>query len=344
MTKSSNNLIIGTKDSGIYLSNDNGNTWNQSNSGLMLNGINCLNITMLFSSNGKVFLGAKQNTTFYDFASLFVSNNNGQTWSPVTTGLGDNFNISSMTDFGQYLILGTKNEFSPAAFNDGVYLSTDSGNSWLFDGLDLPITDVAASGNEYFAISGQSVYSTQNMGNSWSEIMLGSVNYPLSNIERLNNTVIVQTTNNGVYYLNNGNWVPFGAFGILGGLNKSICQKQNGSIFIGTSSYTNANNGNITYVNNGVSKYIGTTLGLMDGAQIESINIYPNPMNSKTTLEITNDLLGLNFTLMDQFGKVLLESKIQELLTEIDLSIYSKGVYYLKLDNPTVGIKKIIKQ
>ena len=55
-----------------------------------------------------------------------------------------------MTDFGQYLILGTKTEFNPATFNDGVFLSTDSGNSWLFDGLDLPITDLAANGNEYY--------------------------------------------------------------------------------------------------------------------------------------------------------------------------------------------------
>jgi photosystem II stability/assembly factor-like uncharacterized protein len=343
MTKSGNNLIIGTKDSGIYISNDNGNTWIQSNTGLVLNGVNCWNITMLYKHNGKVFLGAKQNTNFYDNAALFVSTNNGQSWSPVTTGLGDDFNISSMTAFGNYLILGTKTEFSPPSFADGVYLSTDNGDSWLFDGLDLPITDVASDNNSYYAVSGSSVYSTQNMGNSWDEVQIGGGSFPITNIEKLNSLLVIQTAYNGIMYLNNGNWTQMGGFGILSG-HKAICQKQNGSIFIGASAYTNANNGNITYVDNGVSKYIGGISGLVDSPQPETISIYPNPMNSKTTLEITNDLLGLNYTLIDQFGKVLLESKIQDLFTEIDLSNYSKGVYYLKLDNPSVGIKKIIKQ
>lgn len=334
ISKSGNNLIIGTKDSGIYLSNDNGNTWNQSNSGLMLNGVNCWNITMLFSYNGKVFLGAKQNTTFYDYASLFVSNNNGQTWSPITNGLGNNFNITSMTSFGNYLVLGAKTEFTPPSFPDGVYLSTDNGDTWFFDGLGLPITDVASDNNAYYAISGNSVYSTQNMGNSWDEVVVSDINYPLTNIEKLNSIVVCQRSNSGIYYLNNGNWEFFGGFGILGGVNKTICQKQNGSIFVGSSAYTNANNGNITYVSNGVSKYNGNTLGISyenNQNNFYSISLYPNPTSSEIT--ITSDkFTNEPYTLFDQMGRTVGSGKLSGTNTTISLSTLSKGIYILKVE------------
>lgn len=342
MTKSSNNLIIGTKDSGIYLSNDNGNTWIQSNTGLVLNGVNCWNITMLYSYNGKVFLGAKENTTFYDQASLFVSTNNGQSWSPVTTGLGDNFNISSMTSFGNYLVLGTKTEFNPASFSDGVYLSTDNGDSWLFDGLDLPITDMASDNTSYYAISGTAVYSTQNMGNSWDDFVLGSINYPLTNIEKLNSILICQTSNNGVYYLNNGNWIPFGGNGGIGGPNKAICQKQNGNIFIGNSAYTNANNGNITYVANGVSKYVGAIVG-ENNLEEKNWSCYPNPTTSKVSIELPEIYLGNQLELLDQFGRVVKTIKVSQLNTILDLSDLDNGVYVLSLLNSDFQNLKIIK-
>jgi photosystem II stability/assembly factor-like uncharacterized protein len=344
ITRSGNNVIIGTKDSGIYLSNDNGVTWNQSNSGLTINGNACLNITMLNYSNGKVFLGAKQNTTFYNYASLFVSNNNGQTWNLVTSGLGNNFNISSMTNFGQYLILGTKTEFSPPSFSDGVYLSTNSGNSWLFDGLDLAITDVASNNNTYFAISAYSAYSTQNMGNTWDEDVIGTINYPLTNIEKLNSIVVVQTTNHGIYYLNNGNWEPLGGYGILGGLNKTICQKQNGGIFIGSSAYTNANNGKITHVNNGVSKYIGGSLEVAENEKITTLQISPNPVNfsfSINGIENLNDIQTIFIS--DINGKIVKNLNPQNL--NHDIQDLTPGVYLVEVKTSDFNeTKRIIKQ
>lgn len=341
MTKSGNNLIIGTKDSGIYLSNDNGNTWIQSNTGLVLNGVNCWNITMLYAYNGKVFLGAKENTTFYDNASLFVSTNNGQSWSPVTTGLGDNFNISSMSSFGNYLVLGTKTEFSPASFSDGVYLSTDNGDSWLFDGLDLPITDVASDNNLYYAVSGNSVYSTQNMGNSWDEVQIGGGSLPITNIEKLNSLLVIQTAYNGIMYLNNGNWTPMGGFGILSG-HKAICQKQNGTMFIGASAYTNANNGNNTYVTNGVSKYVGGIVG-ENILEEKKWSCYPNPTTSKISIELPEIYLGNQLELLDQFGRVVKTIKVSQLNTILDLSDLDNGVYVLRLLNSDFENLKIIK-
>jgi photosystem II stability/assembly factor-like uncharacterized protein len=342
ITKSGSNLIIGTKDYGIYISNDNGVNWNQSNLGLSINGISCLNITELYTYNGRVFLGAKQNTTFYNYAALFVSDNNGSSWSIVSSGLGTNYNITSVCNFGAYTILGAKDEFSTTTFNDGVYLSTDNGNNWLFDGLNGAITDVTSNSNSIFACIGDIVYSSSDLGNTWNQYDFGAWNDQLNILTNLDNTIFTMS-NNGIYYLANSTWINVNSSGLSGSNKKALCKNNSGDIFIGSNAVIMNLNG-YTVINNGVSKYTGNPVGIEEVNDEASMKIYPNPMNSKTTFEITSELLGLKFMLMDQFGKVLLESKIQDLFTEIDLSNYSKGVYYLKLDNPTVGIKKIVKQ
>jgi photosystem II stability/assembly factor-like uncharacterized protein len=324
ITRSGNNLIIGTKDSGIFLSNDNGATWNQSNNGLVINGEVCLNISMLHYSNGKVFLGAKQNIPFWNYGSLFVSSDNGQTWTIANNGLGNNFNITSMTDFGQSLILGTANTAG------GVFLSTDSGNSWLFDGLGYAITDVAANSNEYYAISGQSAFSTQNMGNTWVDNFIGICNCQTFNIEKLNSIVVIQTSNLGTYYLNNGDWEAFGNIGILGGNNKTICQKQNGAIFIGASAYSDFNNGFYTYVENGVSKYIGNPLGINEHNE-STVTISPNPTSSEITIN-SEKFSNEAYSLCDQMGRVVGSGKLSGTNTIISLSSLSKGIYLLKVE------------
>jgi photosystem II stability/assembly factor-like uncharacterized protein len=336
ITKSGPNLIIGTKDSGVYISTDNGSTWTSSSSGLTINGVNCFDISMLYTSNGKVFLGAKQNTTFNYYAALFVSNNNGQSWIPVTSGLGENYYISSMTSFGSYLIVGS--------FSNGAFLSTDNGNSWLYDGLNVGVRDLASDNNGYYAISGPSVFSTQNMGNSWDEVVLTSGSSYLTNIEKLNSILVAQSSNNGLYYLNNGNWLTFGSFGLIGGLgvNKTICQKQNGNIFIGQRAYTNANNGNITYVDNGVSKYIGGIVG-ENILEKKKWSCYPNPTTSKVSIELPEIYLGNQLELLDHFGRSIKTIKVSQLNTILDLSDLDNGVYVLRLLNSDFENLKIIK-
>jgi photosystem II stability/assembly factor-like uncharacterized protein len=331
--RSGGNLIIGTKDSGVYISNDNGLTWNQSNNGLNINGEACLNIGMIHYSNGKVFLGAKQNITFFNYGSLFVSTDDGQSWNIVNSGLGNNYNITSMTDFGQYLILGAVN--AAGSSNYGVYLSTNSGNSWFYDGLGYPIKDVASNNNEYFAIStGSSVYRTQNLGNTWIEMTNTGTNGALNNIENLNSIIYIQGNNGVLKYLNNGNWLDMGTFGLIWGSGATICQKSNGAIFTGASAYTDFLNGNVSYVQNGVSKYIGNTLGISDENNqnnFYSISLYPNPTTSEIT--ITSDkFTNEPYTLFDQMGRTVGSGKLSGTNTTISLSTLSKGIYILKVE------------
>lgn len=74
-----------------------------------------------------------------------------------------------------------------------------------------------------------------------------------------------------------------------------------------------------------------------------SVIIYPNPVNSKLTIEQTvNTLSSKTATLLNSFGHKLqsiILSKKQEI---IDMHTYSPGIYFLKLEDGTVF--RILKQ
>ena len=78
-----------------------------------------------------------------------------------------------------------------------------------------------------------------------------------------------------------------------------------------------------------------TTLGLIEVERKEiSITIYPNPTNSKSKLKIENVSGNIMIRITDVSGRVL--QKIEENVnngyeTQIDLSNYSKGVYFINI-------------
>lgn len=57
-------------------------------------------------------------------------------------------------------------------------------------------------------------------------------------------------------------------------------------------------------------------------------NIYPNPTQGVIHLEVSNDQIA-EIVLIDITGAVLLQESITESTTEIDLSLYPKGMYFI---------------
>jgi hypothetical protein len=125
-----------------------------------------------------------------------------------------------------------------------------------------------------------------------------------------------------------------GTFGLIWGSGATICQKSNGAIFTGASAYTDFLNGNVSYVQNGVSKYIGNTLGISDENNqnnFYSISLYPNPTSSEIT--ITSDkFTNEPYTLFDQMGRTVGSGKLSGTNTTISLSTLTKGIYILKVE------------
>lgn len=75
-----------------------------------------------------------------------------------------------------------------------------------------------------------------------------------------------------------------------------------------------------------------------------SINISPNPTTSKITVKASLALIGEEYILYDQQGKVVKSGLITSEETEIDLSNLTEGVYLFKAGAEMQETFKIIKQ
>jgi hypothetical protein len=88
-------------------------------------------------------------------------------------------------------------------------------------------------------------------------------------------------------------------------------------------------------VNNGVS-------GINEEV-LSTLNIYPNPTNSNITLEVSSDLVGKRYSIVDFSGRILLDGKISSNQEHIDLQNVARGSYYLSIENGS-SVTKLIKQ
>ena len=80
-----------------------------------------------------------------------------------------------------------------------------------------------------------------------------------------------------------------------------------------------------------------------------AMNVYPNPTEGMVNVQITvNDeqLADGVIQLYDMYGKWLQTIRVTGKITEVDLSSYVDGVYFLKaMDGQSlIGVRKIVKQ
>ncbi len=93
-----------------------------------------------------------------------------------------------------------------------------------------------------------------------------------------------------------------------------------------------------------------TVTGVEDYLMSVNMNVYPNPTTDKINVQISTmnheQLLGTEIQLYDMYGKWLNTWQMAGETTEIDLSSYSAGVYFIKAVNGKrqVGVRKIVKQ
>ena len=95
------------------------------------------------------------------------------------------------------------------------------------------------------------------------------------------------------------------------------------------------------------STALGFTLGVDDYAALDKIAIAPNPSNGIVTLSKNNQTTISKVTIFDINAKVLkiIDSGLNFETTTIDLSTFSKGVYFMEITNESdTVVRKIIIQ
>ncbi len=143
---------------GMYHSPNNGKTWVPSN---IPNGVQISSIAI--NSKGHVFAGS-----FTE--GLFGSMDDGNSWSPINTGLVRKEVRAVAISLSDDILIGTA--------SDGIYKSSDVGENWAPANtglLDDGISALASSAEGYFYATneGLRVYRSMNNGESWTPSIVG---------------------------------------------------------------------------------------------------------------------------------------------------------------------------
>lgn len=103
---------------------------------------------------------------------------------------------------------------------------------------------------------------------------------------------------------------------------------------------TGTNMLNSCYALRSATVNVVSCVGISELTLEEEINIYPNPVSNQLFIETR---VPVNIILFDAIGRKLMERNSQEDISTIEMSIYSKGIYLLKIatENKTKEIKII---
>jgi hypothetical protein len=142
---------------GVFLSTNNGVSWNSVKNGLPKD-----NMRALIVNGNYLYAGTAT-------SGVYLSTNNGTIWTSVNNGL-TNRSINAFAVIGTNLFVGTE--------NGGVFLSTNNGTNWASVSTGFSNSDVyalAATDSFILAGCGNKLLRSTNNGNSWT--VIDSINF-----------------------------------------------------------------------------------------------------------------------------------------------------------------------
>ena len=344
IAKHGSNLFIGTNKYGVFKSSDLGLNWLQVVSGLYEAPIFTFHRIMSIESIGTdLVIGALSLTTNQTSAPqgrIFKSSNNGTSWTNTTNNInnGDNFvYVYDIHTIGSVIYLAT---------NEGVFLSTNSGGSWVGSNFGMPTNQISAltsNSTNLFAAqrySGSStsgppggVYVSNDYGSNW-----GNNNYrsyeTVYSLFSINNLVFggsrypLISNDNGNTWIFSGNGLPVAPISAFHGDNNGV--------------YAAMSSGNSSSPVIGVYKY-GGVVGLNEILTGNSHSISPNPFTNYLEIKNISVNQNLKYEILDNSSRVIENGELVNNRIE-NLENLINGIYYLKIiDNDKISLYKIIK-
>ena len=132
-------------------------------------------------------------STLFILSFVLVNSGRSQTtpWTSLNTGLYGG-NITSVFPFGNSLFAGT--------YNNGIYVSTDNGNTWKTANVGMPkfsnIVSITTDGTNLYAGSYFSgLYVSSDNGASWKNMPQASVNHQVTALQFVGSSLFCGTVN-----------------------------------------------------------------------------------------------------------------------------------------------------
>ena len=305
------NIFAGTNGAGIFVSTDNGDTWNEKNEGLQSKIIHTI-----FINGTTIFAGTETGAS--------VSINNGLSWNTINSGLPGlgvwSFAVSSNASGDTILFAGVWN---------GIYTSTDNGINWEATGLSnttMPVNSIVTDKDLVIATSSfGGLFQSQDYGLTWKDIsIIDNTTYidkiiPVISLIKFSDQIIAGTIYGYFYHWNgmgdfysyssiskltltissfairNDTWFAGDLNGYLYIYNSPLGWVPQSSVWLAHPIYSLALNDSYLFAgtNNGVWRlwYPDTTLSVNNFKEVPGGFVleqnYPNPFNPVTTISYT---------------------------------------------------------
>lgn len=314
-------IFAGTWGGGIYLSDNNGESWEAVNNGLPDKKF----VVSLAVKGSRLFAGI---STLPGSTSIYISNNKGASWSLFSTGAISNPYVYALTVSDSLLFTGT---------NKGVLVSGDNGVSWSQVNEGLPanayVYSLTVSGSSLFAGTwSDGIFISRNNGKTWNDCNTGLPEKSRVYSLAANGTMLYAGTNKGVFVSesNGQRWTPSN----LGLDNVFVSALAVGekSVYAGSNQvYTSP---------------VAAAIKLTGGTE-EMISVLPNPSNgnfiirSKVADGQVSELFITNAEGQEVFRS---NEKIAEGL-KVELLNPPKGLYLVHIRNAEgATVKKVMVQ
>jgi photosystem II stability/assembly factor-like uncharacterized protein len=143
-------------------------------------------INSFFANGTNIFAGSP--------VGIFSSINNGNSWSPINTGLPENNQKYSFTAVGNTVFVGTEGY--------GIFASTNNGATWNPANNGLTNNDISSmktNGTFLYAGTYGGIFTSSDTGTSWTPINNGLVNTSINYLAAANGNLFALTSGSKEY-------------------------------------------------------------------------------------------------------------------------------------------------
>jgi hypothetical protein len=259
--------------------------------------------------------------------AVFLSGDNGATWTKVNTGLPTTSYIPSLAVIGTNLF---------AATGTGVYLSTNNGTSWtsVSNGITGFVRSLAVKGTDLFAGTANGVFRTTNNGTNWTAT---SLTHNMTSLCVVDTNLFGGTWAEGAYYMVNSN-STFKSMG-LPSVYVTGFAADNGVLYASTSD-------NTVWKRSIAEILTGVKDARQAPVEFNLSQNYPNPFNPTTTINYSVAKSGsVELKVYNIMGK-----EVATLVNEqkgagnyevrFDASKLASGVYFYQLKSGDLILTK----
>jgi photosystem II stability/assembly factor-like uncharacterized protein len=257
-----------------------------------------------------------------------LSHDQGATWTILNPGMLSFNNVSALFVFGNKILDVTGNY-------EGIYSSDDYGLTWHYCGMTGTITtSMVVHKDKLFAgVMGYGIFVSQDTGEIWQNVFAGqSIGAMASNdtviiASRYNNNDLLVSADDGYTWYpvdNDSLKLPISVLKIYGS-------------FVYAATY-----GRGIWRRPLADLLSNIIVSVPENVSDQRISIFPNPANSQISIETNRNTM---IEILNINGQIIKSCLIPEGRTALDISEYSKGMYFIKAttDEGTI-VEKFIKQ